>query len=89
MQDDVRFIDAAELARRLGVTRTTVYRQVELGVLPKPVYVAARAARWRLDEVLQALEARRATPREAFERGIRPRAAPDVRRWRPARTTAE
>jgi excisionase family DNA binding protein len=86
--DDFQFITADELARRLGVTRATVYRQVELGALPAPVYVAPRAARWNLSEVLQALEARRAVPREALARGLRSRAVSDVRHWRPARAAA-
>jgi predicted DNA-binding transcriptional regulator AlpA len=86
--DDFQFITADDLARKLGVTRATVYRQVALGVLPRPYYIASRAARWRVDEVLQALEARRLAPREALERGIRPKAAPEVRRWRPSSNPA-
>jgi len=87
--DDFQFITADDLARKLGVTRQTVYRQVELGVLPRPYYIASRAARWRVDEVLQALEARRLAPREALERGIRPKAARERRRHPSSKPAAE
>lgn len=54
-----------ETAEFLKTTRATVYKQVNEGRLPAPVYVAPRAPRWFRSELIAALEATRALPREA------------------------
>jgi predicted DNA-binding transcriptional regulator AlpA len=54
-----------ETADFLKVTVATVHKQVNEGRLPAPVYVAPRAPRWFRSELIAALEATRALPREA------------------------
>jgi len=49
-----------DLARILGVCRRTVQRYVERGVLPQPIRLSERVARW---------------PREAIEEAFRRRVA--------------
>lgn len=53
----------------------TIWRAVNSGRIPRPIYVAPRAPRWKLSEVLAALEATRATPAEARAARRRNRAA--------------
>lgn len=50
----VHFIDRAELARRLGVSKSTTKRMQ----LPKPYRMAARALRWDWREVEEWLKHR-------------------------------
>jgi prophage regulatory protein len=48
--DDARLIDVNEVAQRLGVTPRTVWRWVEEGRFPEPLYVS-RLRRWHYGEV--------------------------------------
>ncbi len=63
--------DAALTARRaaaeVGLSLAAFWREVSKpeGWLPKPVYPAPRAPRWRRSELLAALEATRALPAHA------------------------
>jgi len=54
-----------ETADFLKVAVATVWKQVNEGRLPAPVYAAPRAPRWFRSELIAALEATRALPREA------------------------
>ena len=49
----------------LGVDVSTVWKGVNEGRLPAPVYAAPRAPRWFRSELIAALEATRALPRDA------------------------
>ncbi len=59
-------IDAQSAARAVGLSIAAFWRGVAAGRLPRPVYPAPRAPRWYLSELHAALEATRATPREAM-----------------------
>ena len=50
--------------RRSGVS--TVWRDVARGTFPKPLYVTARAPRWRLEDVRAIVAARAAADAEEF-----------------------
>ena len=45
-----------KLAERLGISLPTVWRITAEGRIPRPVYLAPRMPRWRLSEVMAALE---------------------------------
>ncbi|MCY4502827.1 MAG: AlpA family phage regulatory protein [Alphaproteobacteria bacterium] len=56
MPQDVSLLPVTEVCRRCGISRPTVYRLIKSGKLPKPVYVAARAPRWRSDEIQEFID---------------------------------
>ncbi|WP_354585010.1 helix-turn-helix transcriptional regulator [Roseomonas mucosa] len=64
-----------KLAERLGISLPTVWRITAEGRIPRPVYLAPRMPRWRLSEVMAALETTRALPAEARAARRRRRAA--------------
>ena len=45
-----------QLAQRYSVSRATIWRWVTEGNLPKPKKLGANCTRWRLSEVIEALE---------------------------------
>jgi predicted DNA-binding transcriptional regulator AlpA len=61
-------LNAEESAAECGLSVPAFWKGVKAGRLPKPVYPASRAPRWRRSELHAALEATRATPREAMEK---------------------
>ena len=54
-----RLLNLAELANFLGVARSTIYRWMHAGRLPKPYELGERAVRWRMSESEQWLEEKR------------------------------
>lgn len=48
----------SDVAKMLSVSRATVWRYVEAGILPKPIKLAG-ATRFDLEEVIEAIEAGR------------------------------
>jgi predicted DNA-binding transcriptional regulator AlpA len=60
------FLTAPEAAEAVGLSIAAFWRGVASGRLPSPVYPAPKAPRWRRSELLTALEATRALPREAM-----------------------
>jgi len=69
------FLTAAEAADLLRVSRPAFWNAVARGELPSPFYVRPRAPRWSRRELLDAVSARRALPREAMARRRAARAA--------------
>ncbi len=59
-----RPLTAEASAETVGLSLPAFWRAVAAGRLPAPVYPAPRAPRWFADELLTALEATRALPRE-------------------------
>jgi predicted DNA-binding transcriptional regulator AlpA len=53
---DVRYIDVVEACDRLGLSRSSFYRAVKAGRLPRPVKLNKSNARWRLDRLISAFE---------------------------------
>jgi predicted DNA-binding transcriptional regulator AlpA len=62
------FLSPREAAERLGISLASFWRQVARGSLPEPLYPSPKAPRWRAAELLAAVEATRALPREAAAR---------------------
>ena len=60
------YLTVNQVASRLRIDRATVWRQVERGVLPDPVYVSDRSPRWIMAEIEAALLARRQSPKVAM-----------------------
>lgn len=60
-------LTAESAAAEVGLSLPAFWRAVGVGRLPAPFYPAPRAPRWRRSELLAALEATRALPREAME----------------------
>jgi predicted DNA-binding transcriptional regulator AlpA len=40
-----------QLAERYGVSRSTIWRWSQRGILPKPIEISPGTTRWRLDEI--------------------------------------
>jgi excisionase family DNA binding protein len=54
-----KLLKASEVARWLGVSRSTVHRWAEAGNLPKPYEIGESAVRWRKSEIETWLEERK------------------------------
>jgi predicted DNA-binding transcriptional regulator AlpA len=59
-----RFIRPRELAARLGVHKTTIWREVKRGALPPPTRLTKGAIGWTEDEIVQALANRHASRKD-------------------------
>ncbi len=46
-----RIIRRAEVERRTGVAKATLYRMMAAGKFPRPVQLSVRCVGWRLDEI--------------------------------------
>lgn len=55
------FIRVKELAIEIGLSRTTIWREVKAGRMPKPVTLTRRAVAWRSEDVDAWKRARHAT----------------------------
>jgi len=53
---DTRFLSVRDVASMLGIGVSTVWAWVQKGRLPQPIRLGTRCTRWRLDEVLEAIE---------------------------------
>ena len=54
--EPVEFASDIQLARRYAVSRGTIWRWTDEGILPKPLKLGPSCTRWRLAEVIEALE---------------------------------
>jgi predicted DNA-binding transcriptional regulator AlpA len=63
-----RLLTAREAAEAVGLSLAGLWRGVAAGRLPCPVYPLPKSPRWRASELLVALEATRALPREQMAR---------------------
>jgi predicted DNA-binding transcriptional regulator AlpA len=66
--DNDRLLTAREAAEAVGLSLAGLWRGVAAGRLPCPVYPLPKSPRWRASELLAAVEATRALPREAAAR---------------------
>jgi predicted DNA-binding transcriptional regulator AlpA len=48
-----RLATDAELAAELNVGRSTIWRGVQTGAVPPPIYIVGRNPRWPLEETVQ------------------------------------
>ena len=51
MPQEITLLPVAEVCRRVGLSRPSIYRAMATGKFPKPTYPAPRAPRWRSDEI--------------------------------------
>ena len=69
MQQEITLLPVAEVCRRVGLSRPSIYRMMAAGKFPKPTYPAKRAPRWRSDEIQEFIDgisdARRVEPAAA------------------------
>jgi predicted DNA-binding transcriptional regulator AlpA len=63
-----QFLSPREAAERLGISLASFWRQVARGALPEPLYPSPKTPRWRLAELVAAVEETRALPREQMAR---------------------
>jgi predicted DNA-binding transcriptional regulator AlpA len=68
-----RLVKDTELAAAIGIGRSSVWRGVENGLIPAPVYIAGRSPRWPLEETIQEV-LRRAAQRQPLAKRARARA---------------
>jgi predicted DNA-binding transcriptional regulator AlpA len=59
-----RLISGADVDAMFDVEKTTRYRYIKRGIIPKPIKLAATAAKWSFRECLDALERLKAEPRD-------------------------
>jgi len=58
-----RLISAADVDTMFDVTKTTRYRYIERGLIPRPIKLAATASKWSFQECVAALEQLKARAR--------------------------
>jgi len=49
-------ITTADVAELLGVSKATVWRYVNRGILPQPRYISPKRPKWELGEVIEVYE---------------------------------
>lgn len=49
--DDERLMPVSEVARMLGMSKTTVWEMVRRGTIPTPLKFGPRMSRWRLTDI--------------------------------------
>ena len=54
--EEYRLIDRAEVQKILGIGKSTVFRMVNDGRLPQPIRIGSNCIRWRVKDVLAAIE---------------------------------
>ncbi len=59
------WLTVEQLSKLLDLAVPTIFKNVATGWLPMPTYVAPKAPRWRLSWIIEALDTKRALPREA------------------------
>ena len=47
-----KLVRMGEVCDLLGLSRSSVYKQIAEGTFPRPLHVGPRAVRWRFDELL-------------------------------------
>ena len=57
MAEQISLLRIAEVGRRCGLSRTTIYDRLTAGTFPKPVKLSERNVRWRSDEIAAWIEA--------------------------------
>ena len=55
---EITLLTGRELCTLFGVSRSTLYRYVEQGLLPPPLKLGPRCSRWQKHEMLEALRGR-------------------------------
>ncbi len=58
-----RLISGADVDAMFAIEKTTRYRYIERGIIPKPIKLAATAAKWSQQECQDALDRLKAAPR--------------------------
>lgn len=53
---EITLFKIAEVMRRVGLSRPSIYARMSAGAFPRPVYPAKRAPRWRSDEIATYIE---------------------------------
>ena len=58
MTDNDRLLHRAEVEKRTGLARSTIYRMMRAGRFPLPLRISERAVRWRSSDVHEYIESR-------------------------------
>ncbi len=53
---EAMLLTASEVARAVGMHRTTVYKLIRQGKFPPPLKTTSKASRWRFNEITQWVE---------------------------------
>jgi predicted DNA-binding transcriptional regulator AlpA len=51
-----RLISGTDVDKMFGIEKTTRYRHIQRGLIPRPIKLAATSARWSYQECVAALE---------------------------------
>jgi len=51
MSDKNKWLSSDELSKKLGISKSTLFRKVHEGNLPKPTYFGLRLPRWRMTDI--------------------------------------
>jgi predicted DNA-binding transcriptional regulator AlpA len=70
-----RLVSDVVLAAALGIGRSSLWRAVQNGAVPAPVYIAGRSPRWPLEETIQEVLRRAAERQPPLPKRARARTA--------------
>ena len=65
MTTQISFLRLPEVARRTGLSRSTIYQRERDGSFPRHVKLSPRVSAWRSDEIAEFIEARTAEARSS------------------------
>lgn len=51
MKNETHFLRVSEVAARYGISRSTVWRWLKKGKIPKPIKLGEDSTRWRLSDL--------------------------------------
>ena len=70
-----RLLTRGEVERRVGLRRSSLYRELRQGRFPLPVRVGPRAVRWPLSEIKEWIAARPRSAGDGIDRAAGKRSA--------------
>lgn len=51
LENEDRLLRASEVIKKLGISRTTLYRLIEKGIIPKPLHLGSKIIVWPLSQI--------------------------------------
>lgn len=51
VENEERLLRATEVIKKLGISRTTLYRMIEKGTIPKPLHLGSKIIVWPLSQI--------------------------------------
>ena len=67
----MQLFDVAQVAKMIGTTRATIYKMMDRGEFPRPVYIGKRSPRWTENDLQNWLAGREKERARGLKNGRR------------------